>query len=210
MRAFSTDRRCVTEKVLLHALENSIADSQRQETIQLQRREKLKAIIDNFVEQNITMPGLLEDRGGDTVSSDYILGEIYKRGSGSGAQTTYDKLVLDMVDIDKQIYSDQIDRAFRQGILNEFGGLTAKTSGSKPEHESLEQLISDYEQQLDSYYKIVSATGSELNLSISADYLKMISTVRVAPSINRGPLYRACAYSLPHRRLRRRGGARTC
>ena len=144
-------------EVLLHALENSIADSQRQETIQLQRREKLKAIIDNFVEQNITMPGLLEDREGDTVSSDYILGEIYKRGSGSGAQTTYDKLVLDMVDIDKQIYSDQIDRAFRQGILNEFGGLTAKTSGSKPEHESLEQLISDYEQQLDSYYKIVSA-----------------------------------------------------
>ena len=182
-------------EVLLHALENSIADSQRQETIQLQRREKLKAIIDNFVEQNITMPGLLEDREGDTVSSDYILGEIYKRGSGSGAQTTYDKLVLDMVDIDKQIYSDQIDRAFRQGILNEFGGLTAKTSGSKPEHESLEQLISDYEQQLGSYYKIVSATGSELNLSISADYLKMISTVRVAPSINRG-LYIALALIL--------------
>ena len=182
-------------EVLRHALENSIADSEQREEVQTQRREKLDALIDNFVEQNVTMPGILNDKEDNTVSSDYILGDIEIRGSGSGAQTTYDGLVLEMVDINKQIYSERIDRAFRQEILSEFGSVTADTSGSSAEHESIEQLISDYEQQLGSYYKIVSTTGSELNLSLSADYLKMISTVRVAPSINRG-LYIALALIL--------------
>ena len=145
--------------------------------------------------QNVTMPGILSDKEGNSVSSDYIIGEIVGRGSGSGSQTTYDGLVLDMVDIDKQIYTEQIERVFREEILRDFGIASAGESGTESEHESIEQLISDYEQQLGSYYEIVSTTGSELNLSLSADYLKMISTVRVTPSINRG-LYIALALVL--------------
>ncbi len=182
-------------EVLRHALENSIAESKQREEIQTQRREKLSALIDNFVEQNVTMPGILSDKEGNSVSSDYIIGEIVGRGSGSGSQTTYDGLVLDMVDIDKQIYTEQIERVFREEILRDFGIASAGASGTESEHESIEQLISDYEQQLGSYYEIVSTTGSELNLSLSADYLKMISTVRVTPSINRG-LYIALALVL--------------
>ena len=182
-------------EVLRHALENSIAESKQREEIQTQRREKLSALIDNFVEQNVTMPGILSDKEGNSVSSDYIIGEIVGRGSGSGSQTTYDGLVLDMVDIDKQIYTEQIERVFREEILRDFGIASAGASGTESEHENIEQLISDYEQQLGSYYEIVSTTGSELNLSLSADYLKMISTVRVTPSINRG-LYIALALVL--------------
>ena len=48
----------------------------------------------------------------------------------------------------------------------------------------MEQMINDYEAQLQKYYEIVNVSSKELNLYISADYLKMMSSVRVAPSIN--------------------------
>ena len=48
----------------------------------------------------------------------------------------------------------------------------------------MEQMINDYEAQLQKYYEIVNISSKELNLYISADYLKMMSSVRVAPSIN--------------------------
>jgi GGDEF domain-containing protein len=45
-------------------------------------------------------------------------------------------------------------------------------------------MINDYEAQLKSYYEIINTSSKELNLYISADYLKMISSVRVAAAIN--------------------------
>ena len=48
----------------------------------------------------------------------------------------------------------------------------------------MEQMINDYENELQEYYEIVNTSSKELNLYISADYLKMVSSVRVAPSIN--------------------------
>ena len=45
-------------------------------------------------------------------------------------------------------------------------------------------MINDYEAQLKSYYEIINTSSKELNLYISADYLKMISSVQVAAAIN--------------------------
>ena len=48
----------------------------------------------------------------------------------------------------------------------------------------MEQMINNYEDQLQKYYEIVNTSSKELNLYISADYLKMMSSVRVAASVN--------------------------
>ena len=48
----------------------------------------------------------------------------------------------------------------------------------------MESMINDYEAQLKSYYEIINTSSKELNLYISADYLKMISSVQVAAAIN--------------------------
>ena len=45
-------------------------------------------------------------------------------------------------------------------------------------------MINDYEAQLKSYYELINTSSKELNLYISADYLKMISSVQVAAAIN--------------------------
>ena len=168
--------------VLQEFLANSIADSNQTEQVKSERRASIEQLIDEYVQKNA---GILESyftEGGDNVSSNYILGDIEEAGAGDKAQTTYDSLILELVDIDKTIAANQIDREFLEAILSDFQNVDF--GGTEEEHAELEQLINDYEDQLEKYYEIINTSSKELNLYISADYLKMISSVRVAPSIN--------------------------
>ena len=168
--------------VLQEFLANSIADSNQTEQVDTGRRTSIEQLIDEYVQKNA---GILESyftEGGDNVSSNYILGNIEQAGAGDKAQTTYDGLILELVDIDKKIAANQIDREFLSEILTNFRNVDF--GGTSEEHTRMEQMINDYEAQLQKYYEIVNVSSKELNLYISADYLKMMSSVRVAPSIN--------------------------
>lgn len=168
--------------VLQEFLANSIADSNQTEQVDTGRRTSIEQLIDEYVQKNA---GILESyftEGGDNVSSNYILGNIEQAGAGDKAQTTYDGLILELVDIDKKIAANQIDREFLSEILTNFQNMDF--GGTSEEHTRMEQMINDYEAQLQKYYEIVNVSSKELNLYISADYLKMMSSVRVAPSIN--------------------------
>lgn len=121
------------------------------------------------------------DRG-EVVSSDYILNNIELEGAGDKAQTTYDGLVLKLVSLEQQVASSQIDRQFQEEILQSFRNVDF--GGTGEQHAKMESMINDYETQLKSYYKIINTSSKELNLYISADYLKMISSVQVAAAIN--------------------------
>ena len=168
--------------VLQQFLANSIADSNQTEQVDTGRRTSIEQLIDEYVQKNA---GILESyftEGGDNVSSNYILGNIEQAGAGDKAQTTYDGLILELVDIDKKIAANQIDREFLSEILTNFQNVDF--GGTSEEHTRMEQMINDYEAQLQKYYEIVNISSKELNLYISADYLKMMSSVRVAPSIN--------------------------
>lgn len=168
--------------VLQEFLANSIADSNQTEQVDTGRRTSIEQLIDEYVQKNA---GILESyftEGGDNVSSNYILGNIEQAGAGDKAQTTYDGLILELVDIDKKIAANQIDREFLSEILTNFQNVDF--GGTSEEHTRMEQMINDYEAQLQKYYEIVNVSSKELNLYISADYLKMMSSVRVAPSIN--------------------------
>lgn len=169
-------------KVLQEFIANSIADSQNSEEVGTQQRSEIERLIASYVEKNA---GILESyftEGGNNVSSNYILGSIENAGAGEKAITTYDNLILELVGIDKTIAADKIDRQFLEETLTAFQNVSF--GGTEEEHTQMEQMIHDYENELQEYYEIVNTSSKELNLYISADYLKMISSVRVAPSIN--------------------------
>lgn len=168
--------------VLKNHLANDIASSAQTEAVQTEQRKKISSLIDNYVQKNLGMPGEMSD--GDTIASDYIMNQIEDRGAGAASETTYDGLILEVVGIDKNIANERIERAFNSEMLQSFQSVDTAASGSEAEHTAVETLINDYENQLKKYYEIVNVTGKELNLSVSADYLKMMSTVRVYPAIN--------------------------
>lgn len=168
--------------ILREYLANQITESNQTEHNKSDRRALIKKLIDNYVERNKGIMGGSISDDEDYVQS--ILRQIEESGSGEKAITTYDSLILSMIDIDKNVASEQIERAFLQEISTAFGEINSGSSGTKQQHEELEKLINDYEGQLTKYYEIVKEASKELNLSISADYLKMLSSVRVYPALN--------------------------
>ena len=169
-------------KILQEFIANSIADSQNSEAVGAQQRSEIERLIASYVEKNAGILKSYFTEGGDNVSSNYILGTIEDAGAGEKAITTYDNLILELVGIDKTIAADKIDRQFLEETLTAFQNVSF--GGTEEEHAKMEQMINDYENELQEYYEIVNTSSKELNLYISADYLKMVSSVRVAPSIN--------------------------
>ena len=148
--------------VLQEYLANCIETAKQDEQITTEQRDSLWNLTDQYVYKNADLlKNYFTDRG-DVVSSEYILNNIELEGSGDKAQTTYDGLVLKLVSLEQQVAASQIDRQFQEEILQSFRN----------------------EAQLKSYYEIINTSSKELNLYISADYLKMISSVQVAAAIN--------------------------
>ena len=106
----------------------------------------------------------IRDRGGDNVSSNYILGTIEDAGAGEKAITTYDNLILELVGIDKTIAADKIDRQFLEETLTAFQNVSF--GGTAEEHNQMAKMINDYENELQEYYEIVNTSSKELKLYI--------------------------------------------
>ena len=172
-------------EVLRNYIANEISNSTQRESVQTAQRNDLKTLMQQYVEKNNGIIGRYITAEGEIVSDSYILKDIEKgTGSGAKAETTYDGLILELISIDKTVAADKIDRAFLKEISGKFGKVGSGSSGTEAAHQQLAQSIDAYEKQLESYYDIVSIASKELNLSISADYLKMISSVRVYASVN--------------------------
>lgn len=171
-------------EVLRNFIANEISSSEMEEEIKTEQREKVARLADNFVQQNKEILGGTVGDEENYFSSNLILRQLEDYIDREKTETTYDSLILEMVDIDKAIASGKIDRGFLTEVGTKFGKLGSGSSGTDEEHAELETLINAYEDDLKAYFEIVSTTSKELNLSISADYLKMVSSVRVYPSIN--------------------------
>lgn len=168
--------------VLQEYLANTIETAKQNEQIATEQRDSLWSLTDQYVYKNADLlQNYFTDRG-EVVSSDYILNNIELEGAGDKAQTTYDGLVLKLVSLEQQVASSQIDRQFQEEILQSFRNVDF--GGTSEQHAKMESMINDYEAQLKSYYEIINTSSKELNLYISADYLKMISSVQVAAAIN--------------------------
>ncbi len=180
-------------KILREYRLNQIAESNQREVNNTEKRELIDHLIQNFVEGNRGIMGGTVTDDNEYVES--IIRDVEEYGSGEKAVTTYDNLILSLVQIDKNVSSEQIERAFLQEVSKAFGNINSGSSGTKESHEELEKLINKYENELSKYYEIVNETSKELNLSISADYLKMLSSVRVNAAINQN-LYITIAFVL--------------
>lgn len=179
--------------ILREYLANRISTSINTEANATQQRQLIKTLIDDFVNRN-------RDISGGTIngSDEYeqsVLHQIEHSNDTSDTITTYDNLILKLVEIDKSVSNEQIDRAFQQEISNAFGEIGTGSSGTAEEHKRVEDLIDKYEDELIDSYEIVKETSKELNSTLSADYLKMASSVRVRQSIN-AKLYLVLAFVL--------------
>lgn len=169
--------------ILRKSLSNQIKELQRNETNNASRRDYLLKLITNYSDKNKEILDY-HYHSGETDDTDYILKQVEDNDQRGDIEIVYDKLINEYVKLDKAIKQSEIDREYREYLLTVFGDIGSGSSGSAADHEELSKMINDYEAKLLKYYSIVSDTSKEFNNVLSADYLKMDSSVTVSQSIN--------------------------
>jgi GGDEF domain-containing protein len=170
--------------VLRKSLTNQIKEMSRTEKTNSYRRDYLYRIITNYSDKNKDILSYHYSKDGKGTETDYILKHVednYERGD---VEIVYDKLIQEYVSLDKSIRKSVIERKHKEYLLSVFGDIGSGGSGTPEQHKELSDMINNYEKKLYDYYQIVSETSREFNNVLSAEYLKMFTSVTVSQAIN--------------------------
>ena len=169
---------------LKKSLSDEIKESINSEAVQIERKDYLKNIIDNFSDKNQSiMDYHYKSQLGETSDTDYILKDVYGKNDGKDVETTYDDMLLEYVALDKAIKEEAIKRESKSSFLNIIQDIESE-SGTADAHKTLENQINNYEQRLAQTYTLVNDTSKELNRYLSADFFQIKNSVRVNQKIN--------------------------
>ena len=170
--------------ILRKTLTNQIREMERQEKVNTDRRNYLYKLITNYSDKNKEILEYHYHKEGNINDTDYILKQVEENNERGDIEIVYDKLLTEYVALDKEIKLSEINRKYKEYLLTVFGAIGSGSSGTEEEHVAISQMINDYEKTLNRYYNIVSETSREFNNVLSADYLKMYSSITVNQSIN--------------------------
>ena len=170
--------------ILRKSLTNQIKEMQRDEQTKAARRDYLYSLITNYSDKNKEILEYHFHNQLDNSDTDYILKQVEENHNSGDIEITYDKLISEYVSLDKSIRQSEVNREYKEYLLSIFGAIGSGGSGTQAQHEALAAMINDYESTLYSYYNIVSETSREFNNVLSANYLKMQSSITVSQSIN--------------------------
>ncbi|MBR0130681.1 MAG: GGDEF domain-containing protein, partial [Firmicutes bacterium] len=149
------------------------------------RAASLKALIDNYSERCKEMMDY-HYHSSDNPSSEmeYILRNVEKDSDSVTKETTYDGLIREYVNLNIDIHQRTIEKAHKEYLLSVFAD-DLRTNGQKS--YSPQEIRSKIDHCVDlatEYYQYVEKTGQELNRQLSANYLTMISSISVQPTVN--------------------------
>lgn len=170
--------------ILRKSLANQIKEMKRTEKADKERRDYLHKIIQNYSEKNKKILNYHYNGEGSNVESDYILKDVEGNEDRGDIEIVYDKLMSEYVSLEQRIKESVINRKYKEYLLTVFGEIGSGGSGTEKEHKELSDKINQYEKKLYNYYDIVRETSREFNNVLSANYLKMHSSVTVSGSIN--------------------------
>lgn len=158
---------------VLAVLDNALAELERTQENRRQKREKLQALREAYAQPNAGM--MAEDTTGQT------LGEVSLEGAGWHTMTTYDALTMELVRLDEELAEGEITRT-EWSRLRELFATTQERSVEK--QTAVAEGIVQLEATLKAQYEIVRQCAEELTLYVSAQNLRMVSSVRVSPTVN--------------------------
>lgn len=170
---------------LCKSLADQIALSEQQESVYTTRQDYLLKLINTYSEKN---KEIIEYHyhTDSTNGNDYILKQVESYGDGENREITYDSLILESVQIDQSLQTGRIDRSYKQRLLTAFQ--SAVSPADAQACAEMEAAIQRYETSLSDFYALVRQTSLEHNQTLSANYIKTTSSVRVSQSIQT-PLY---------------------
>ncbi len=150
-----------------------------------ERADSLKMLIDTFIERNREMMDYHYQRADDANSgTEYILKNVEDNHERGSKETTYDELVQEYVGLNIDIRQKTIEKEHKEYLLSVFEAASVAEGQEAAGPEEIREKIDHCVNLANEYYQYVANTGHELNRYLSANYLKMISSIHVQPSVN--------------------------
>ena len=147
-----------------------------------ERADFLKKLIDNYSARNKEMMDYHYQSAENGTES--ILKDVEYNHEHSSKETTYDELIQEYVNLNIDVQQKTIEKAHKEYLLSVFETVH-RTSGQKTfSPEEIREKIAHCAELATKYYQYVENTGRELNRQLSANYLAMISSINVQPTVN--------------------------
>ncbi len=147
-----------------------------------ERSKSLKKLIDNYSIRNKEMMDYHYQSAENGTES--ILKDVEYNHEHSNKETTYDGLIQEYVDLNIDVRQKTIEKEHKEYLLSVFE-TEDHTQGQKTfSSEEIREKINRCAELANKYYQYVENTGRELNRQLSANYLAMISSINVQPTVN--------------------------
>ena len=147
--------------------------------------ESLKKLIDNYsIRNKEIMDYHYHSSAAQEIGTEYILKDVEYSGESGNTETTYDRLIQEYVDLNISIRQKEIEKEHRQYLLSVFDTALRTADQEALEPEEIRAEIAHCANLATKYYQYVEETGHELNRYLSANYLKMVSSINVQPAVN--------------------------
>ena len=147
-----------------------------------ERSKSLKKLIDNYSIRNKEMMDYHYQSAENGTES--ILKDVEYNHEHSNKETTYDGLIQEYVDLNIDVRQKTIEKEHKEYLLSVFEAEDHAQGLKTFSSEEIREKINRCAELANKYYQYVENTGRELNRQLSANYLAMISSINVQPTVN--------------------------
>ena len=144
--------------------------------------DSLKKLIDNYSVRNKEMMDYHYQSAENGTES--ILKDVEYNHEHSNKETTYDELIQEYVNLNIDIRQKTIEKEHKEYLLSVFEDDHSAQGQKAFSPEEIRTKIDHCVGLANKYYLDVENTGNELNSQLSANYLAMISSISVQPTVN--------------------------
>ncbi|MBR5110734.1 MAG: GGDEF domain-containing protein [Clostridia bacterium] len=172
-------------EVLVNRLKKECEDLELTIENQEEQADYLKSLIDNYSERNKDMMDYHYHNSSNQESgTDYILKLVEEDRESNDKETTYDSLIQEYVNLRISIRNREIEMKHNQYMQSVFDTAMDVAGRKTYSSEEILEKIDHCLNLVNTYYQDVEQTGRELNRFLSADYLKMVSSITVSTAVN--------------------------
>ena len=150
-----------------------------------ERADYLESLIGNYISGNRDMMDYHYhiSSGGET-NTEYILKDVEDGREHGNTETTYDGLIHEYVNLNIEIRQKELEKAHKEYLLSVFEAAPGTEGQRSYSAEEIRAKLDHCVDLASEYYQYVERSGHELNRQLSANYLAMISSISVQPSVN--------------------------
>ena len=183
--AILTDAETDDTELLMSRLTKDCEDIQLEIENRQERIDYLKQLIDRYITGNRAMMDYHYNISAEgETGTEYILKDVETDREPGDAETTYDELIQEYVDLNIRNRQNALEKEHKEYLLSVFE--TANGAGSRKAYspEEIREKLAHCADLATEYYREVENTGHELNRYLSANYLAMLSSISVQPTVN--------------------------